>query len=289
MALPNPIPQALKSWLGTQVKQDLNPDLPAINQSLVSRVRWVLKALDTCFLPWTSQDQTQVLDYLVRRCELGDYLYRPMPCGTTVLTPPTGDPLTPTGILLQLLSFTGPTTINLLGSVVRGLNLDWAYSKPVRQQSLSGLPLPIDQRNMVLTSLVLTSPTSYQLTATDGLTPVQGTVTVAFSNQLLYGVGINLTVPDTLTAKPLQAIESRVQSFKVMAGPLEKVYCAFPLRLGANPLNLTQPQATYTVGAFNGGFLESIVSYINPAGYTEDYVLAESVNPNLGIIKVSVS
>lgn len=294
MSLPVPIPPVLRSWLGWQTTQELSSDFPLVDTDLITLVHRVLYALDECFPAWSPEFTTQVLDYLYRRCELSSYLYTRVACsGSLGATPPLlpGSPVveTPPIKALTLFSFTSTSPLNLLGSSVSGVSLLWQYSREVDTQTVDGVSLSREVRELPVLSPTISSSTTYSLVAQVGAQQVRGTTSLSFVNHILVGVAEAGTDLSPLLPQPLKAVETRVLTFTVKAGPTQKVKVAFPLRLGMEPTTLSSPQAIYKVGDFEGGFIETIVSYTNPAGFTEDYVLAESVNVNLGTLKVSVT
>lgn len=293
MSLPVAIPPVLRSWLGWKSAQALNPDSPLVDVELVTLVRRVLYALDFCFPLWTPEFTQQVLDYLYRRCELSTFLYTRVACaGSIGATPPLGTG-TPPAILpptLKVLFFTSTSPLNLLGSSLSGVTLTWSYNRPPATQVVEGQSIDREERELTIGGRVSGSvPLSYSLVATLGTQVVRASTSIQFVNHILVGVGPAGNSLSGLLPLPLKAVESRAVTFSVKAGLTQKVKVAFPLRLGMDPLTPTSPQAIYTVGQFQGGFIESIVSYTNPAGYTEDYVVAESVNVNLGTLRVSLS
>ena len=190
---------------------------------------------------------------------------------------------------LTLSYFLNSHPVNLKGSTVEDVTLSWAYNKEVVSQTIaSGSRLP-SLRTLLLSGLSLTSQTSYGLSASDGTQTRNGTTTLYFSNEKRWGVATSGQGVEDLPQSDLLSSESRGKTLVLTMGSGEYGYYAFPLRLGLNPGNPTLPQATYTVGGFEGGVVEEVVPYTNGAGYTEDYVLAQTANPGLGTITLVVT
>lgn len=174
------------------------------------------------------------------------------------------------------------------GSTLANVTLTWGYNKAVTSQLLNSVSKAVGLRTNTFAGANLTANTTYTLAATDGTTPRMTTATIAFANQRFAGVGApGLTTPAGLGG--VELVESRARTVTVTAGAGQKAYISFPLRLGANPGNPAAQQATYSVGGFAGGFTETVVSYTNPAGFAESYVIAETVNTGLGTITITVS
>ncbi len=105
------------------------------------------------------------------------------------------------------------------------------------------------------------------------------TTTLTWNNLRFSGVSaagaLTEAFIETLTS---ELSNSKAKTFTVTAGVGEKIYFAYPSRLGT---------ATFTVGGFEGGFnLLGSVSVTNSYSYTETYYLYESTNANLGTTTV---
>lgn len=125
---------------------------------------------------------------------------------------------------------------------------------------------------------------TWRLTASDGVDSPTSTVSVAFYNLRFWGVSTTASGYTEANVEGLANNElsnSRAKTFTVTAGASEYIIYAYPTRLGT---------ATFTVGGFEGGFESpETVSVTNTAGFTENYYVYRSTNPNLGSTTVVVT
>jgi hypothetical protein len=181
-----------------------------------------------------------------------------------------------------------------IGSSVSALNFSWTLNQNPLSQALSGPnltppALAITARSSAVTLTAALNPAtvgtsySYQLSVTDSLNTVQSTKAVTFLNGIYYG---DAAIPGavnsafvTSLAKVLQS--SRSRSYTTSAGPGVYAWFAHRSALGT---------ATFTVGGFAGGFeAPVVVSVTNASGFTENYNVYRSTNPNIGPVGVVVS
>jgi len=128
---------------------------------------------------------------------------------------------------------------------------------------------------------------TFRLTATvDGVEKTKD-VTLTYYNERLWGVSTNAAIDtdaeiDTFHDSQNKEISNtRVKTFTVTAGAGEYIYYIIPSRFGT---------PTFKVGGFEGGFsLIATVSHSNCRGYTENYDVWRSDNPNLGTVTVEVT
>lgn len=183
---------------------------------------------------------------------------------------------------LQITSFTTGLGVQLKGSVLESVTLTWAFNHAIVSQTVAGVAIGAAARTRTIVGLVSVN-TTYTMSASDGTGTDTASVAVRFSNDRFWGVGAaGLTGADldTLSGTDRPATETKAKTFTVTAGPDEKIYYAWPKRLGL---------ATFTVGGFSGGFTVSEGNYTNGAGYTETYYIAESSSANLGVTTVNAS
>jgi len=175
----------------------------------------------------------------------------------------------------------GPTVgVQLLGTTLVSVTLNWGYNKTVTSQTVAGAARAVALRTLTLPAN-LTATTGYGLSASDGRNTVNAGTAVYFSNDRFWFVGApGLDVPPAGAGTDRPAGETRGIQFTLTAGAGQKIYYMRPARLGAG---------TYVVGGFAGGFVERTVAYVNVAGYTENYIIAESANVALGLTTVNVS
>jgi len=191
-------------------------------------------------------------------------------------------------------SFTVPVTVYQIGSSVSTLNFTWVLSLPPVSQALTGpnLTPPTLAATARTHSATLAAPLAptvvgtsytYQLAVTDSMTTKTATRSISFLNNIYYGDAaipgaLNSAFVNSLT-KVLQATRSRSYTTNAGAG----VYNWFAHRSALGT-------AVFTVGGFVGGFEAPVVIAVtNSNGFTEDYKVYRSTNPNIGPVGVVVS
>lgn len=175
---------------------------------------------------------------------------------------------------LSVAAFSQGLGVQLIGSIVQTVVLSWAYNKTIVSQAVDGQVLANEVRSLTLNNCNITDNQVFHLSASDGQRSTGADCGLYFANDRFWGVGpADLNGPAQLVGGGSDRTESRAGQFTVNAGAGQKIYCLRPARFGP---------ATYVVGGFTGGFIERTVSYTNAAGYTEDYLIGESVNAGLG-------
>lgn len=124
----------------------------------------------------------------------------------------------------------------------------------------------------------------FTLNATNGTDSPTSVITHTFYNRRFWGVS---TVTSGFTEADVEGFasnelsNSKAKTFTVAPGAVEYIVFAYPSRLGT---------ATFTVGGFEGGFNPpETVSITNASGYTENYYVYRSANPNLGSTSVTTT
>lgn len=124
-----------------------------------------------------------------------------------------------------------------------------------------------------------------KLTATDERDAVvTKSVTIGFQPKVYWGVADNKEIyssEDILALEGNALASGRNRTFTVNAGVGKHILYVIPSAFGA---------PTFNVGGFDGGFTKiGTVSHQNAQGYTQDYDVWRSVQPNLGQTTVKVS
>ena len=111
------------------------------------------------------------------------------------------------------------------------------------------------------------------------------TITHTFNNDRYWGV--NLISSGVYSSADIRALASNdltnsiPATFTVNPGASQYIVYAYPSRLGT---------ASFTVNGFTGGFNAPVTTSVtNASGYTENYSVYSSVNPNLGSTTVVVT
>jgi len=200
-------------------------------------------------------------------------------------------------VAINTFSITTPSSgLAEMGSTVSAVTLAYTLNKTLTAPetltlSDGGTPVSVidDASPIELTSLSISSETTYTLAATDAGSPIHSaasaskTAKLQFVNRVCWGVAASGTVDsafvNALSNKVLSTTKARTIS--VNAGSGQYIWYCVPTRLGA---------CTFKVGGFDGGFeAAQTVSVTNASGYAENYYVYRSTNANLGSTSVVVS
>lgn len=169
-----------------------------------------------------------------------------------------------------------------VGTKVTAVKLSWSFNKTPEAVTLDGVAQAVGSTGANLTGLSIKSTApgtakTWTLKATDERGAV-ATKTAALSayNGVYYGAAALPVTYDSAFILGLTKTlrNSKLQSFSVTAGAGQYIYYCLPKRLGP---------CTFVFGGFVGGIdLVSTISFTNASGYTEDYYIYRSAQPNLG-------
>jgi hypothetical protein len=194
---------------------------------------------------------------------------------------------------LAINSFTTPTTVYEIGTVLNSLQLNWTLNRDPITQGITGPVIdtppvlaPADRSVLLaLTGLSAASPGvggTYVLTITDGTTTPGASVNVSFWNGFYYG---DAPIPGVLDSAFINSLSRSLQlgrgkTFITNAAGGDYAWFAHRKDLGL---------ASVIVGGFSGGFeAPDTVAFTNQSGFTEDYYVYRSTNFNIGPIDVEV-
>lgn len=169
-----------------------------------------------------------------------------------------------------------------VGTKVTAVKLSWSFNKTPEAVTLDGVAQAAGSTGANLTGLSIKSTApgtakTWTLKATDERGAV-ATKTAALSayNGVYYGVAVLPGAYDSgfILGLTKTLRNSKLPSFSVTAGAGQYIYYCLPKRLGP---------CTFVFGGFVGGIdLVSTISFTNASGYTEDYYIYRSAQPNLG-------
>lgn len=192
---------------------------------------------------------------------------------------------------LTILEFRSSPSLVEIGSTVPEVTLSWRLNlKPASvliagtdgapgenlDPAESGTFAPADGKNL---KLAAPGEKRWSLTVTheqDG-TPKTASAEVVFANRIYYGISTIPAVYDRdfvrgLQNSPLRA--SKMASITANATSGRYIYYCQPVRLGA---------CVFSFGANEGGVsLVDTISFMNDSGYTENYYIYRSDQPDLG-------
>lgn len=189
---------------------------------------------------------------------------------------------------LNIDSFSISPSNVLVGSTVSSVSANYTFSKQPNSAKLviGGIDYPINlsgaSGNINQSIPNQTSNFTVQLSGTDSVGTKTSSRSVNFLNRRYYGVA---TLPGTInssfvTSLTAQLSESRNSTRTLSAGAGEYYWFAFPVTSGS---------VSFNVGGFDTTFVQSTVSVTNSAGFTEDYNVYRSPNPNQGTITITTS
>lgn len=192
-------------------------------------------------------------------------------------------------IPLEINSFVPATSIYEIGTTIVSLGFTWTLNKTeIISQTLTGVHVPIvlgivERGATVSFSPALGVSSTFTLTVDDGTVVAVSNTNINFYNGIYYGnaplpVAVNSNFINSLS-KNLQA--GRDYNFTSNAGEDVYVWYAHKKSLGI---------ANFVAGGFTGGFeAPSTVSFTNASGYTEDYYVYRSTNPQIGVVSIVIS
>lgn len=186
-------------------------------------------------------------------------------------------------------SFTATTSTYEIGISISALGFNWSLNKSgIISQTLTGPHNPIvlgilERAATVTFTPDLASSSTFTLTVDDGTQVAVRNKNVNFYNGVYWGNSVlPITVDSTFILSLTRKLQSgRGHSFSSNAGAGIYVWYAHKKSLGI---------ANFVAGGFAGGFEPPItVSFTNASGYTEDYYVYRSTNPQIGVVSIVVS
>lgn len=198
------------------------------------------------------------------------------------------DDLAYTAIAFVSASATNAT--NEIGSTVTETVITWYFNKEPKTQTIKFGPevaevLDKSIRSKTYSGKTITSNTSIVITATDERdTQASRTLNITFQPRAYWGVAQDKEFYDSidiLTLSESTLTNTRTRTINVNAGEGEHIIYAIPSSFGT---------PTFKINGFEGGFVKvGTINFTNASGYSQNYDVYKSVNPNLGSTQVVVS
>lgn len=198
------------------------------------------------------------------------------------------DDLAYTAIAFVSASATNAT--NEIGSTVTGTAIIWSFNKEPKAQTIkfgSEAAEVLDKsiRSKTYSGKTITSNTSIVITATDERNAqASRTLNITFQPRAYWGVAQNKEIYDSadiLALSESALTSTRTRNINVNAGEGEHIIYAIPSSFGT---------PTFKINGFEGGFVKvGTINFTNASGYSQNYDVYKSVNPNLGSTQVVVS
>lgn len=198
------------------------------------------------------------------------------------------DDLAYTAIAFTSASATNAT--NEIGSTVTETAVTWSFNKEPKAQTIKFGPevaevLDKSIRSKTYSGKTITSNTSIVITATDERNAqASSTLNITFQPRAYWGVAQNKEIYDSadiLALSESALTSTRTRNINVNAGEGEHIIYAIPSTFGT-PI--------FKINGFEGGFIKvGTINFTNASGYSQNYDVYKSVNPNLGSTQVVVS
>lgn len=197
------------------------------------------------------------------------------------------DDLAYTAIAFTSASATNAT--NEIGSTVTETAVTWSFNKEPKAQTIKFGPeaaevLDKSIRSKTYSGKTITSNTSIVITATDERdAQASRTLNITFQPRAYWGVAQNKEIYDSadiLALSESALTSTRTRNINVNAGESEHIIYAIPSSFGT---------PTFKINGFEGGFVKvGTINFTNASGYSQNYDVYKSVNPNLGSTQVVV-
>lgn len=198
------------------------------------------------------------------------------------------DDLAYTAIAFVSASATNAT--NEIGSTVTETVITWSFNKEPKIQTIkfgSEVAEVLDKsiRSKTYSGKTIASNTSIVITATDERNAqASRTLNITFQPRAYWGVAQNKEIYDSadiLALSESALTSTRTRNINVNAGEGEHIIYAIPSNFGT---------PTFKINGFEGGFVKvGTINFTNASGYSQNYDVYKSVNPNLGSTQVVVS
>ena len=181
-----------------------------------------------------------------------------------------------------LTSFTNNVGTVEIGSTVSTVDLSWAFNKSIVSQTINqGIGSLSGTLRALTDNGTWTTTRTYTLSASDGVTAVNGNTSITFSNRRYWGTSANSTLDNAqILALTNEFSTTRSQTRSITAAG-EYIYFAYPAAWGT---------ASFTVnGLLNTAWELTVVSFTNASGYTSNYNVYRSTNLLTGTYTIVVS
>ena len=198
------------------------------------------------------------------------------------------DDLAYTAIAFVSASATNAT--NEIGSTVTETVITWSFNKEPKTQTIkfgSEAAEVLDKsiRSKTYSGKTITSNTSIVITATDERNAqASRTLNITFQPRAYWGVAQNKEIYDSadiLALSESALTSTRTRNINVNAGEGEHIIYTIPSSFGT---------PSFKINGFEGGFVKAgTINFTNASGYSQNYDVYKSVNPNLGSTQVVVS
>lgn len=184
----------------------------------------------------------------------------------------------------QIKSFvSNPSTLDYeIGTILNQIQFDWTTNKPLKSQTLTDCEIDKDDRTAIY-STPLKSNKTFTLVIKDEKNVAQASKTFRFMPKVYCGVSkIKEYDSDFVVGLGGTLKTSKAGTYTVTTHAEEYGYIAVPKSYGQIKI--------IKLGGFDTEMVDcGVIKVTNASGYTQDYYLCRTPQPNLGTISMVVS
>ena len=178
-----------------------------------------------------------------------------------------------------------------IGESISSLGFNWSLNKSdiisqviIGAHNENGAELGITTRNYTITfSPDLSTTSTFGLRVDDGKNTTIKNKTINFINGIYFGNSVNPGTIDSNFIKSLNRVLQSEKSYNFTSNAGNNVYVWYANRVALGI-------ASFKFGGFTGGMEPPIIiSFTNSSGFTEDYYVYRSTNPQIGVVNIEVS
>lgn len=191
---------------------------------------------------------------------------------------------------IAFVSASATNSSNEIGSTVKDTVVTWSLNKEPESLTIKFGSEPVEDldrsvRSKSYSGKTITSNTNIVISAMDERdAKAVRTVSITFQPRAYWGVVPNKESyenADILGLSGNALTSSRARTINVNAGADEYILYAIPSSFGT---------PTFRINGFEGGFVKvETINFTNASGYSQNYDIYKSVNPNLGNTQVVIS
>lgn len=191
---------------------------------------------------------------------------------------------------IAFVSASATNSSNEIGSTVKDTVITWSLNKEPESLTIKFGSEPVEDldrsvRSKSYSGKTITSNTNIVISAMDERdAKAVRTVSITFQPRAYWGVVPNKESyenADILGLSGNALTSSRARTINVNAGADEYILYAIPSSFGT---------PTFRINGFEGGFVKvETINFTNASGYSQNYDIYKSVNPNLGNTQVVIS
>lgn len=165
-----------------------------------------------------------------------------------------------------------------LGQVITNVTLNWSFNKSeiVSQSLNNGIgALNTSLRTYVHSPIVISSNTTYSLTASDGTNTIIPSASISYYHRRFWGVSTNSSLTEAeIESGSTELSNSRNKNITFNCTGGRRFWYAYPASFGLSTVSVNG----FPFTGWIGGTAPQIISLTNAYGYTENYYYYMSNN-----------